>query len=71
MRGGGGSSLMATVLEAKFLKAGTEPSLADYAFRRAVIALLIVLTKRGESMISKRISELAREQEERRKAESA
>ena len=65
------NSLMATVLEAKFLKADTEPSLAGYAFRRAVIALLIALTKRGDAMISERISELAREQEERRKAEGA
>lgn len=65
------NSLMATVLEAKFLKADTEPSLAGYAFRRAVIALLIALTKRGDAMINKRISELAHEQEERRKAETA
>lgn len=65
------NSLMATVLEAKFLKADTEPSLAGYAFRRAVIALLIALTKRGDAMISERISELAREQEERRKTEGA
>ena len=68
---GGGSSLMVTVLEAKFLKADTEPSLADYAFRRAVIALLIALTKRGDAMINELISELAHEQEERRKAEGA
>lgn len=68
---GGGSSLMATVLEAKFLKADTEPSLADYVFRRAVIALLIALTKRGDAMISERISDLACAQEERRKAEGA
>lgn len=65
------NSLMATVLDAKFLKVDAEPSLGDYAFRRAVISLLTVLTKRGDTMLNERIAELAREQEERRKAESA
>lgn len=65
------NSMMATVLDAKFLKVDAEPSLGDYAFRRAVIALMIALTKRGDAMLNGRIAEVAREQEERRKAESA